>query len=127
MPRKGRRVTRKIKKGGYYSFNGAVATGAADWQAKSEMGDHSISNRGGNAMYGRGRKGKGKKATKRRKMKGGGTYGGVSAMYLGDGERGLANAHGGTSRVFAGDSQGGAFNNYGAQPGSTWGNYKIHN
>jgi hypothetical protein len=125
MPRKGSRTTKKARKGGYYGFNGAVSTGAANWTRGSEMGDFSISDRGGNTQYGRGRK-KAKK-TKRRKMKGGGSYGGVSAMFLGDGERGLANAHGGTSRVFAGESQGGAFNNFGAQPGSTWGNYKIHN
>lgn len=116
MPRKGRK-TAKVRKGGYYGFNGAVSTGAADWARGSEMGDFSLSNRGGNSMYGRGRKRKGKKAT-RRKMKGGGSFGNVSASFQGDGQRGLANAHGVSTRVLGGPAAGGEFNNFGGKPGN---------
>jgi len=120
MPRKGSKATKKVRKGGYYGFNGAVSTGAADWARGSEMGDFSISNRGGNSMYGRGRKktkGKGRK-TLRRKMKGGGSFGNVSASFQGDGERGIANTHGVTTRVFGGEAAGGEFNNFGGKPGN---------
>lgn len=111
-------MTKKApKKGGYYSFNGALATGAADWTHKSEMGDSSISDRGGNTQYGRGRKRKGKKVTKR-KMKGGGSYGAPSASFTGTGSRGLADYGGVDTRVFGGPAAGGEFNNFGGKPGN---------
>ncbi len=105
-------------KGGYYGFNGALGTGAPNWQRSSEMGEYSISNRGGNAQYGRGRKQKGKKTRKLRKARRGGSrFGQVSQTFQGDGERGMANAHG-VSVNKPGFPTQGEFNNFGAQPGS---------
>ena len=68
MPhKKGHKKTSRrktLKKGGFYSFNGAVATGAADWARGSEYGSYAISNRGGNTQYGRGRKTKKQRSPK---------------------------------------------------------------
>jgi|688.fasta_scaffold687047_2 hypothetical protein len=111
---------RKTKKGGYYGFNGGLATGAPKWTAGSEMGSSSLSNRGGNSMYGAGRRRKGKKKT----MRGGGKYGTVSASFEGSGSRGLANFGGVSTRAPPfGPAQEGRFNNLGAQPGSGYGSF----
>jgi len=120
MPR--RRTAKRRTKGGYYGYNGGLsgAVGAADWARGSEMGDFSLSNRGGNAQFGARRR-KGKK-TKRRRMRGGGSYGQAVAGFTGDGTaRGL----GGYNDVSqpAGKAAGGQFNNYGAQPGSGHGSF----
>lgn len=53
-----RKRTMKKTKGGYYSMSGAIAPGAVNWTRGSEMGEWSVSNRGGNAQYGSGKKGK---------------------------------------------------------------------
>ena len=113
MPRGGR--TKKAKKGGYYSFSGDVAPGAANWTRHSEMGAHSISNRGGNAMYGRGRKRKGKKTGKKTKRvrRGGSRFGAVTASYQGSGSRGMAN-FAGISPNKPGFADKGGFNDNGA-------------
>ena len=106
----------KPKKGGYYSFSGDVAPGAANWTRHSEMGAQSISNRGGNAMYGRGRKRgkKGKNGKKTKKVRRGGSrFGAVAASFRGEGERGMAN-FGGTSINKPGFSSMGGFNDNGA-------------
>ena len=97
---KSRRATRKMR-GGYYSFNGAVGTGAPNYTSHTEV-----------PVMSGGRK-KRKGATRHRKMKGGGSYGGVSASFQGSGVSGMANyspvstigpySHGGAA--------GGAFNN----------------
>lgn len=122
-PKKGHKKTSRrktIKKGGFYSFNGAVATGAADWGRGSEYGSYSVSNRGGNTQYGRGRKTK-----KQRKVKRGGSkFGAVSASYQGTGERGIINVEGvDTKGAPSGSAGGGAFNNFGAQPGSGYSSF----
>jgi len=127
MPRKGRKT---LKKGGFYSFTGDVGTGAAKWTSHSEMGDYSISNRGGNTFYGAGRKRKGKgkgkgKGKTRRRMRGGSKYGEVSASYQGTGDRGFAN-YVGISPNKPGFATQGEFNNYGAQPGSGHASF-LHN
>jgi hypothetical protein len=121
---KGGRTKRKMR-GGYYGFDGALATGAANWSRSSEMGDFvSNSSRGGNnAILGAGRKRRGTKKsrkTRRRKMRGGGKYGGVSASFGGEGVAGMANYSGVTSRDNPGVPTGGKFNDFGAQPGSTF-------
>lgn len=118
----------KRMRGGYYGFDGALATGAANWGRSSEMGDFvANSSRGGNnAILGAGRKRRGsKKAGRRtrRKMRGGGKYGGVSASFGGDGVAGLANYHGVTSRDNPGVPTGGKFNDYGAGPSSGFGSF----
>jgi hypothetical protein len=60
MPHKrGHKKTKKVRKGGFYSFNGAVAPGAANWGRGSEYGDFAESRVGNNAIYGRGRGKKG--------------------------------------------------------------------
>jgi hypothetical protein len=117
--------TRKHR-GGYYGFSGAVGTGAPMWQRSSEMGQFAgdMSTRGGNGMiqYGRGRKRKGKRST-RRKMRGGGKFGGVSASFMGSGSRGLADYGGVVTRVPPGTAQHGAFNDMAAgayQSGSSY-------
>lgn len=133
MKKKGSRKTgsRKVK-GGYYSMNGAIAPGAANWTRHSEMGDWAVSNRGGNTQYGSGkRKTKGKKLAMKRKgrktMKGGTKFGGVFPSYTGSGDRGLANHTGIDLRGTPGTAAGGAFNNFGAQPGSGYGSFiKAH-
>lgn len=127
MPRRHtkKRGTRRHKKqrGGFYSFNGAVGPGAANYTRGSEMGQFAV-DKGGNIgnlnpqnviQYGRGRKRKSRGRKTRRRMKGGGKYGGVSAGYGGSGHRGLANFVGSSTRHPTGDAALGAFNNHGAQ------------
>jgi hypothetical protein len=89
---KRRHHKKRTMRGGYYGANGAIAPGAMEWKAGSEMGDF-VANRGSNStingapkpmQYGRGRKGKkGRKTSKRRSMRGGGSFGAVSASYAG--------------------------------------------
>jgi len=90
-------------RGGYYSFNGAVGTGAPNYTSHTEV-----------PVTGGRRKGrKGRKTRKIRKMRGGGSYGAVSASFQGTGVNGVANyspvnttgpySHGGAAH--------GAFNN----------------
>lgn len=111
MPRRHtkKRGTRRHKKqrGGYYSFNGAVGTGAPNYTAGSEMGQFAV-DKGGNIgnlnpqnviQYGRGRKRKSRGRKTRRRMRGGGKYGGVSASYQGSGSRGMADFAGINTRV----------------------------
>ena len=118
-----RKTHRRKHRGGYYGASGAIAPGAMQWTAGSEMGQWAgdMSSRGGNGkvQYGSGRrrKAKGKRST-RRKHRGGGKFGGVSASFEGTGERGLANYSGVNTRGAPGDPVGGDFNNHGAQPGS---------
>ena len=65
MPRHSKKVTRRSKrksmKGGYYSFNGALGTGAPSWGRGSEHGDFSLSRVGNNGLYGSGRRRRSKK------------------------------------------------------------------
>lgn len=133
MPRVKGGKTKKVKKGGYYSFNGALATGAADWAQKSEYGPF-MAGRGGNdstTQYGRGRRRKTgsrkkKQHRRRRTMRGGSKYGAVAASYTGTGERGMANyVQTSTKYPPFGGPQGGAFNNAGAQPGSGYSSFDI--
>jgi hypothetical protein len=151
MPRHSKKVTRRHKrktlKGGYYSFNGALATGAPSYGTGSEMGDFAVSRSGNNSVGGSKRKhkkrrggaeessseeeeemkvaGRRRKMTKRRKtMKGGGKFGAVSASFTGTGERGIGN-YSATNTHYPpfGGPAGGAFNNAGAQPGSGFGSF----
>lgn len=110
-----RKTHRRKHRGGYYGFSGAVGTGAPLWSRSSEMGGWAadVSSRAGNGgvQYGRGRKRKSKsKRSTRRKMRGGGKFGSVSASFQGAGERGLANYGGVTTRDHVGSASGGAFN-----------------
>ena len=121
-----KRKTKRTLRGGYYGFNGALATGAVDWSRKSEYGDM-VANRGGNGMqYGRGRKQRGKTVKGKRKMKGGGSYGATSASFEGMGSRGMADV---ASRNTKGPAVGpnvskfGAFNDNGGHKGN-WGSFK---
>jgi hypothetical protein len=115
---------RKTQRGGYYSFSGDVGVpGGAKWVRGSEMGEFSISNRGGNAQYGRGRKRRGKKGGKTRKSaRGGGRFGAVSASYQGSGERGLANVTGVSTNKPGFPTQG-QFNDYSGKPGDGMPNF----
>jgi hypothetical protein len=113
MPRrhtKKRGTRRRKMRGGFYSFQGGLAPGAASWGAGSEMGQFAvdkggnISNMGPDGMrpeiqYGRGRKRKSRGRKTRRRMRGGGKYGGVSASFEGSGSRGLINVAGINTRV----------------------------
>jgi hypothetical protein len=131
MHRKGHtkkhRATRRKHRGGYYGFQGGLATGAPNWKTGSEMGDFAV-NRAGNATYGAGRRRKHHKKTRRtRKHRGGGKFGGVSASYQGSGIAGMAEFDGIITRDGSGAPAGGAFNNHGAQPGSGYGSFvKAH-
>jgi len=113
---------RRKQRGGYYSFQGGLAPGAASWGAGSEMGQFAV-DKGGNIgnlnpgnviQYGRGRKRK-TRGRKTHRQRGGGKYGGVSAGYSGTGSRGLATFVGSSTRNPTGDAALGAFNNHGAQ------------
>ena len=120
MPRrhtKKRGTRRRKMKGGFYSFAGAVGPGAPNYTRGSEMGQFAV-DKGGNIgnlnpqnviQYGRGRKRRSRRKTRR--MRGGGKYGGVSASYQGEGNRGLANFAGINTRVPPlGGAANGAFN-----------------
>ena len=129
MPRKSRvskKHTRRHRKhrGGYYGATGALAPGAMEWGRGSEAGPYAsgLGDRGGNSFQlGAGRK---RRGTRRRKTRrGGGKYGGVSASFEGQGERGLANVRGVVTRDGSGAAAEGAFNNNGAQPGSGFGSF----
>ena len=127
-----RRHTKKHKtrrhrkmKGGYYSFEGATAPGSENWVGRSEMGGYTV-DKGGNMtnmgpngprpiFYGRGRHKKSRGRKTRRRMKGGGKFGGVSASYLGTGSRGIADRVGINTRgPPLNEAANGAFNNLGA-------------
>ena len=120
MPRrtKKRGTRRRKQRGGYYSFNGAVGTGAPSWGSGSEMGQFAV-DKGGNIgnlnpgnviQYGRGRKRK-SRGRKTRRMRGGGKYGAVASSFVGTGSRGIADAVGTNTKYppFGGPAQG-AFN-----------------
>jgi len=115
-PKKGSK--RKTQRGGYYSFSGDIGVpGGANWTRGSEMGPYAVSDRGGNTHYGRGRKRRGKKGGKTRRVKrGGGAYGEVSASYQGTGARGIADVVG-ISPNKPGFASQGEFNYYGGKPG----------
>ncbi len=118
--------SRKTLKGGYYSFSGAVGTGAPNWTRHSEMGDYAVSSRGANTQLGSGRR---RKSGKSKKVKKGGSrFGAVSASYQGTGARGIADTVAVNTKVPPfGAAQLGAFNNGGAQPGSGFGSFiKAH-
>jgi hypothetical protein len=119
---------RRTLKGGYYSFSGAVGTGAPSWTRHSEMGDWAVSNRGANAQYGSGRRRKSMKGAKGKKHRGGSRFGAVSASYQGTGSRGIADYVPTNTKVPPfGPAPLGAFNNAGAQPGSGFGSFiKAH-
>lgn len=127
--RSARATRRKAHRGGYYSFNGALATGAPSWEQKSEYGSFvADSSRGGNSILGAGRRRKSKKGGKktkktRRVKRGGGKYGGVSASFEGSGTAGLADYAGRTSRDNPGVANLGKFNDHGAAPGSGFGSF----
>lgn len=121
MHRKGHRVTkRKVHKGGYYGFDGAVGTGAPSWGRGSEAGPFMATNRGGNAQYGSGRRRKTSKKSKRRsrKHRGGGKYATAAASFQGNGSRGIPDYVPVVTRGSSGGAANGDFNNFGAQPGS---------
>ena len=125
MPVKKGNKRKTLKKGGYYSFSGDVAPGAANWTRHSEMGSYAVSDRGGNAQYGRGRgrKRRDKNGKKTRKVKrGGGSYGAVSASYQGTGARGIADVVG-ISPNKPGFATQGEFNYYGGKPGDGMPNF----
>ena len=122
MPRRHtkKRGTRRHKKqrGGFYSFQGGLAPGAASWGRGSEMGQFAV-DKGGNIgnlnpqnviQHGRGRKRK-SRGRKTRRMRGGGKYGAVAASFVGTGSRGIADAVGTNTKYppFGGSAQG-AFN-----------------
>jgi hypothetical protein len=132
--KRGTRRHRKMK-GGFYSFTGGLGPGAPSWGAGSEMGQFAvdkggnISNMGPNGMrseiqYGRGRRRKSRGRKTRRRMRGGGKYGGVSAGFDGSGSRGLGHYVGSSTRVPVGDAALGAFNDNGGKSGS-YGSFNI--
>jgi len=124
---KGGRTKRRMR-GGYYGATGAIAPGAMEWERSSEMGDFAANSTraGNNAVLGAGRKRRGTKKVgrrTRRKMRGGGKYGGVAAAFGGDGVAGMANYTGVTSRDNVGVPFYGKFNDHGAGPSSGFGSF----
>lgn len=120
-----RHQKKRTMKGGFYGASGAIAPGAMQWSASSEMGDYAVSKRGGNTMIGAGRRRKSKKTTRRhRKQRGGSSYGAVSAGFQGTGSRGIIDVSPVNTKGPAGSDPMaqtpgfGAWNNKGAQPGS---------
>ena len=109
-------------RGGFYGFDGALATGAPNWGRNSEYGQNKVfADRGGNSsvQYGRGRK--------TRKMKGGGMYGATSASFEGTGSRGIIDVASrntkGPPSVEKNVSKFGAFNDNGAHS-KNWSSFK---
>ena len=101
-----RKTRRRKHRGGYYGATGAIAPGAMEWGRGSEMGQWAAEK---GVQYGRGRR---TRKCKSRKHRGGGKFGGVSASFGGQGERGLANYDGVITRTPVGSAAGGAFNNF---------------
>ena len=100
MPRRAtkkstRKGTKRRHRGGYYSFRGATAPGAANYVNESEMGDAEINGRALNGMIGRGRK---RKHRKTRRHRGGQKFGAVFAAYRGQGARGIPDYVAGTHK-----------------------------
>lgn len=104
---KSRRATRKMR-GGYYSFNGAVGTGAPSYSRAEEV-----------PLAGGRRKMRSRKS-RSRKMRGGSQYGAVSGSFTGEGHRGLANLTAVNAKSDSGPAALGAFNDGGAKPGSSF-------
>lgn len=113
-----RKTHRRKHRGGYYGASGAIAPGAMEWSRGSEMGQwaNDMSSRGGNGKvhYGAGRRTRKGKRHSRRKHRGGGKYGGVSASFQGQGVAGMANYDGVITRGSAGGAAHGAFNDVAA-------------
>jgi len=131
MHRKSHRgvTKRKVHKGGYYGFDGAVGTGAPSWGRGSEAGPFMATDRGGNAQYGSGRRKttrRSKKSKRRSRKHRGGSRGGyatAAASYQGSGSRGIADYVPVVTRGAPGTATDGAFNNFGAQPGSGYSSF----
>jgi hypothetical protein len=111
-----RRATRKLK-GGYYSFSGAVGTGAPNWTRGAEVPTPDYVKSGG-----RRRRVTKKGARRTRKHRGGSLYGATSASYQGTGARGIADfvAVDTKGPYVNGGAAKGAFNDFGAKPGSSF-------
>lgn len=112
----GGRRRKTAKKGGFYSFNGSLATGAPAWGRGSEMAPE-VAGRAGNTTGGRRRKSAKKGGRKTRKTRrGGGSFAQAVAGFTGVGTaRGLGGFQDVSSP--AGKAAGGQFNDYGAKPG----------
>ena len=110
-----RRSTRKIK-GGYYSFSGAVGTGAPNWTRSAEVPTPDYVSKGGR------RRKAGRKSRKTRRMKGGSSFGATSASYQGPGSRGIADFVAADTKgpYVNGGAAKGAFNDFGAKPGTSF-------
>lgn len=108
------RRRKTAKKGGFYSFNGALATGAPSWTRGNEMAPE-VAGRAGNMQMGGRRKRVSKKT--RKTKRGGGSFAQAVSGFTGVGTaRGLGGFQDVSSPM--GKAAGGQFNNYGAQPGS---------
>ena len=119
MARKSRsRTTRRRKmKGGYYGAAGPIpgTTGAMQWNSSNEVSPPPHVKTGG-------RRRKSKKGGRRtRKMRGGGSFGAVSASFQGQGVNGSAIHVPVSIRGAPGNAAGGSFNNFMAKPGSSFG------
>jgi len=135
MRRHSKRRTHKKRRGGasFYGPTGVIAPGAIEWSAGSEMMGYSADQINAGAQVPRGgrrRRHKSRHRKSRRKTRrGGGKFGGVSASFIGTGERGVANYDGISTRVGpynnAKVSTEGKFNNFGAQPQSGFGSFNI--
>jgi hypothetical protein len=108
-----RRRGRKTKKGGFYSFSGAVGTGAPNWTRGSEVPTPDYVSKGGRRR---------RRGRKTRKHRGGGTFGATSASYQGTGARGIADYVASDTKgpYVNGGAAKGAFNDFGAKPGSSF-------
>lgn len=103
------KTRRRSMRGGYYGAAGPLAPGAMEWKQGSEVGPF-VANRGGNVQAG---------GKRRRKMKGGGSFGAVSAGFVGTGHRGLGNVVPVNTKgpPHHGSAQHGAFNDMAAGRG----------
>lgn len=109
-----RKTGRKTKKGGFYSFNGSLAPGAASWSRGTEMSGEVVG-RSGNAQMGGKKKRRGGKKT-RKVRRGGGTFGQAVSGFTGVGTaRGLGGYQDVSNPM--GKAAGGQFNDHGAKPG----------
>ena len=113
-----KRLTRRKKKGGSYTFSGPLGSGIHALEVQKQGGEVPAPS----YVQSGGKHKKKSRKTRGRKMKGGGKYaGGVFPSFNGTGEKGMANMTPGVS-VRGGNASPATFNDYSAKG---FGSFKI--
>lgn len=109
-----------VKKGGYYGFGKPIGPGSVEWTSGSEVVPE-VANRAGNGTSGGRRRKtvrKGRKGSKKRKMRGGTKFASVGHGFTGRGINGMGTHAAYSPRGAVGSSTHGAFNDGGAHSGN---------